>query len=434
MLVPRYAPWVEQRHTQAIEHRARGAWRLWGVICVSMLCWPLSCVLLSDFGGLTGDGKSVWDSGAPPDGALDGPQDGSHDAFDDVDADVSEKDAPVSTPGIPVLVAAVQGHVWALLADGDDIFWTVDEVVLGDGGLGSAVYKASQGCQGASCGTVLAFAADSTRLTDIAADFEWLYYGEIDSGRIMRVRRQSGEIETLAVGQANPLGLALSASHVYWTGYDTAALGYLRRAPKSPLAPDAGAAAAVPMLEQLAQPQFLAADPFGSKLFWGTDTGSKIQSCFPTVGDGGAPTCNVKTLSAGTLKDPGTGAAQLRKLVADSTHVYWREGWKSPTAWTVGAVRRVDKNGNVVPDGGAPSQLLAEGAVAYHPRWISLDQTHVYWTVADSGKVYRTTKQPGGAIEVVNSIDIPGVHSVVAVDGAVFASSWVTGEVYRIAL
>ena len=451
--VPLYAACVVQDCNEVTGRSSRGARRAWTVLVVGVICAPLSCVLLSDFDALVGDGRLVSDSGASEvdapeadaanedaglDGAPDAPTEASTDSpADDVAldaiADAVGEDAFVSTPGLPVLVAAVQGHVWALLADGDDIFWTTDEVVLSDGGLGSAVYRASQGCQGGSCGNMLALASGSTKLTDIAADFEWLYYGEIDTGRINRVGKLTGEIQTLAEGQQNPLGLAISATYVYWTGYDTATQGYVRRAPKSPIATDASAAAAVPMLENLDRPQFLAADPYGLKLFWGTDTENKIQSCYPIVSDGGAPTCNVKTLSSGTLEDAGPGNAQILKLAVDSTHVYWREGLWFGSSWTLAAVRRVEKDGNAAPDGG-PSEILAEGAVASRPRWLALDQTYVYWTAGDAGKVYRTTKTPGGAIELVNSVDIPGVHSVVAVDGAVFVSSWASGEIFRIAL
>ena len=404
---------------------------------------PSSCALLSDFEGLTSDGAETVDASDAhheadavaedagsdaADGASESETDGtSGDVLDALDA--LDADAPAEEPGVPVLIASCAGNAWALALEGDEVFWTSHNVPTGTA-LGSAVHKASLGCRSGDCGTELAFFSEVAKLSDIAIDKTWVYFGENRAqGRILRVARAGGEPEVLAKEQAYPYGLAADPSYVYWTGEDAQVKGYLRRAFKTAAQVDGGDALAHTLLAGLDHPGLLAWDEYSAWLFWGSSHALAVHTCYPMTVDAGQDKCQGEkklTFGAGSQPDAGI-TAELFKLATDGSHVYWREGLYVHGVPTSGAVRRIDKVGT------QGSEVVADGETCLIPRWISLRGQHVYWTAPD-GRVYRTSKTPGMPITAINDEPVPGLHSVVALDDAVYVTSWTSCALYRIGL
>lgn len=401
-------------------------WRL--ILLLFAAAIPVSCVVLTDFDGLTpGGSAATGDAGDTAD--ADAATDVRDAASDRAETDVSDADAPGEEPGVPVLVATCEGKAWALAAEGDEVFWTSHQYPNANPS-GSALFKASVGCRSGGCGTELAVFPAHAELSDIAVDASWVYLAEKgQTGRVLRVPRSGGEPEVIAVGQPHAYGLAVDPAYVYWTGGDAPAAGHLRRSLKSPAQTDGGASQPQTLLSGLDQPGLLMADPFSEWLYWGSNTELSIRKCYPMSVDGGQGTCQAVEVVAsqpGLQLDAGD-QAEVFKLAADGTHVYWRQGLYSKGAWVLGSVRRVAKAGTTDPE------VVADGDPCLKPRWISLRGDYVYWTGND-GKAYRASKS-GGPAEPINDLDpIPGLHSVVALDDAVYASSWTSCALYRIAL
>lgn len=413
---------------------------LTAVALATMLFLPASCVLLSDFDDLTGN--EVLTADASAEDHSDTSEAAEPDAaVADADAETAEADATAdaagddggdgcawdaASTGARTLVSQQPGHVWALTtAEGDPfVYWTVHFAPLADGGFASALMRADRCCSDGSCGDRIA-TLDSTELSDLAVDDTWIYVGEIDTQSIVRVHKQSGQREVLAAGQEEVAGLAIDSMWVYWSGVDTSVGGYLRRTMKTAGQGDAATQPPHDLLSGLDEPFLLAFDAYSSRLFWGSPVDAKIQSCRPVIAGAGSDCISAKVLSSGTLPVQTNDTPYVFKLTVDVGHVYWREGVKSESAFTHGALRRVSKNGG-------DSELLAQGA--YRPRWLAIDETNVYWDNGLAGEVYRTTKEPGGPIVPLADGQLPDAHSLALANDGLYVGLYQSGEIWRIQL
>lgn len=200
----------------------------------------------------------------------------------------------------------------------------------------------------------------------------------------------------LATGQSGPHGIALDATHVYWTN-----LGSVARVPKS--------GGAVEILASVGQNnEVIAVDD---------------QFAYFADGDGGAIRRVAKT--GGTPTTIAQNQSFPRGLGLDATHVYWASEGDD-------AIRRVAKSGGSVEtlatgqtmafalavDGGEVFWTLVGGPVrklqidsccnvtelspsqGTAPLSLAADATHVYWASQSSGSLRKVPRGGGASQEL----------------------------------
>jgi hypothetical protein len=86
---------------------------------------------------------------------------------------------------------------------------------------------------GGGASMLTSFAADSTRLADLATDGQSVYWASHAAGAIRAVMVDGGAPTDVATGQAGPLALAIDADAVYWLNEGTGGVGSVMRAPKA---------------------------------------------------------------------------------------------------------------------------------------------------------------------------------------------------------
>lgn len=245
----------------------------------------------------------------------------------------------------------------------------------------------------------LAIVDDPMALAQDESHLYWTEVGDLlqaDSldGRILRVSKSGGAVETLVTGIQNPTFLTVDDTSVYWSSVgdilapDPADYG-LWQAPKAGGAPvqlasttgDAGVAV------------------FGDTLYF-TDFIAGTISSLPTAG--GSP-----TLLASGQDGPV-------RIEADATHVYWsNEG--SNDLW------------RVVISGGTPEPL---GATESRTQRFALDETHVYFF--SPGGLSRLAKA-GGVIEPLTTTTDVG-RDIASGAESIYWTSGTFNAVYRLSI
>jgi hypothetical protein len=260
-------------------------------------------------------------------------------------------------------------------------------------------------CVGGACQpVVIGVAPGGFHPTHLAIDLTHAYMGLADATfAIGRVPLSGGVVEILAPSD-NPEGIAVDATHVYWSnsGYDPpgSSNGTVMKAPLAGGAP-------TPIATGLQKPRMVALN--ASHVYWTTFYAHTVMRA---TKDG---------LDVVTIAQTGSGPFGI---ALDSQFVYWTE--KSLTA----SIKKAPIDGGAavlvalatpVPSGIAvdadraywtdivgdkvESASLAGGVVTEHASGfaggngglIALDATHIYWT---NGQAVLRVAKSGGAPEV----------------------------------
>jgi hypothetical protein len=232
----------------------------------------------------------------------------------------------------------------------------------------------------------------------------------VADGTLASVDKTGGSVVVLASGQELPGGLAMNATHLFWSNASTGPNGTIMSVPKTG-APDAGA----PTLLASEQIIPLAVAVLGSRVYW-TNAVNNVGVVSAVDAQGGvveviadnqdfptgiaADTTGVYWVNhdGGQLMalDFLTVPAQIRVLASDlvqpagltldTTNVYWSE--------LAGNIRKKSKLD------GSTSVLLADQQGL--PLSVAVDGIHVYWTDNAKGVIARTSTA-GGTVETVAS-------------------------------
>ena len=185
---------------------------------------------------------------------------------------------------------------------------------------------------------------------DLRAAGGFVYYvdaaGDPGTRRISRARADGGEVIDLATGEDMPWGLAIDATHVYWTGD---ADGSIKKAPLDGSGPTTWLGEGFGGSYSIA----VAAET----VFWSAGSIGQV----PT--DGGEASALAPDQSQGCV-------------AADETFVYW-------TGFG-------DKSIKKAPVGGGDPITLA--TIEGSPDVIALSETAIYWTVYDGPAVMKLAK------------------------------------------
>jgi hypothetical protein len=213
----------------------------------------------------------------------------------------------------------------------------------------------------------------------IAIDDTFAYFtdheGATHAGSVLRVPLAGGEVVELVADQIAPYGIAIDATHVYWTSLLE---GLVQRVPK-----EGGAAEALGPWQH--NPWNVEARPAG--VYW-INRGNPNDGAVMFLGRGASePVSLVSSLHDSNL------------LAVDETELWWTT---DGTSGSLGKLR------------------LASGATEFFavvdtPRALALDASSVYY--ADAGSIRRSDRRTG-PIEVLAS---PAVANALAVDeGSVY--------------
>jgi hypothetical protein len=322
--------------------------------------------------------------------------DGGVDAsFDAALPDAALSDGALSSnrickPGeAPSIIASGQSHPYAIVVDTDRAYWTN----TGVNGTNLGSVRSAPLLGGAAL--TLAMGEDAPR--GIAIDDTSVYFARSQFGEIVRVPKTGGAIDVLAAHQDFPEGVALRDGTLYWTTSGTTLSGAL-----TSLVPGG---ATTTLAAQLANPAGLFVD--ATHVYWvdQESRGSGPGQVLRVARVGGAPevlASGIATPFAVVVRDgrvfwsanDSVGALDLggpatvlaarqffaRGIAVDEGFVYWADAG----AGTV----------NKTPVRGGTITTIASGESS--PMGVAVDDSCVYWTSSGlndgSGMVKRAPR------------------------------------------
>jgi hypothetical protein len=202
-------------------------------------------------------------------------------------------------------------------------------------------------------------------LGGVVLDESGLYLAESRTlGRILHVALGTGMVRILASDQPAPAGLAVDATHVYWTN---SAEGSARPGAGAVMKVAKSGGAATTLAGSLLEPRGIAADD--THVFFATWADGAIRRVEKQGG-------SVQVIAA-DQKNP-------RTVALDGTHVYWGNFGAGDTT-----IRKA-------PRAGGASVLLADAAGS--PVELVVDGERVYWLSYGTRAVYSVSKSGGAPV------------------------------------
>lgn len=210
-----------------------------------------------------------------------------------------------------------------------------------------------------------------------------IYWTDHTSGDVKLMALDGGGVTIIASGQAAPLGIAVTPTHVFWSNAGDNTLQGTSKSMFDAL-----------FFASASKPLFLAASP--TVLFW-TNAGSDTLEG-ASLADGGIE------------RDSDAGGASPWDVALNGTTVFWTTGsgvWSAPLTGGNGAVAAKDPAGAVALAvtattiywtndlGTVHAQAIAGGTQSpihsgeAKPTGMAADDADVYWVDQGTGNVYR---------------------------------------------
>lgn len=237
--------------------------------------------------------------------------------------------------GDPEPLAEAEAIVAGLATDGAHVYW---------GQLDGVIARTPP-----EGGEVVLVATEAGSPIELVVTADRVVFADFAQQRIGWVPKEGGGTPTwLAVDQADPRGVAVDGTHVYWTNQGD---GRVQRVPQ-------GGGEAERFADGEAAPLGIAVD--ATHVYWVNRTNGQVRRAALA---GGEPE---------TLRQAAPGA---RKLVLDGGRLHW-------TTFDGTQVLRVDVDG---------SNLLVL-AVGEQPLGLALDPTHAFFTDYEAGRIVRVPR------------------------------------------
>ena len=292
----------------------------------------------------------------------------------------------------PLLLANGIQNPYGLVKDFDYVYGT------GDDANGQVWKVPVDGCVAPeNCASLLS--SGGARYKDIALDDEALFFTDKSANRVVRIQKTGGAECVLATGQQTPVGIAVDDTYVYWAAQSGNEIWRASKACASGSPPEV-------IIVSTPSPQLLRLDASG--LYW-------------TSLDGGLVSwASVDGTSTEPVWSGSTPGNFMFGLAMDDQWVYWREGYHLSSSGTARVARAPrDRSGTL--------EVLADDQV--NPRYLAIDETHVYWTADDA---VRRVAKAGGDVQTLAQ-GYPSAHGIVVDEAAVFFCTYYGGELYKVA-
>jgi hypothetical protein len=256
-------------------------------------------------------------------------------------------------------------------------------------------------CQAGECQPVK-LASGQGQTVGIALDATHVYWTSSNNGTVTKVSKGGGTPTTLASGISAPFGIAVDSTSVYWVANSG---GNVYKAP-------IGGGNSTILASAQGGPLNIAVD--ATNVYWTNTTGSIME--VPIAG--GSPVVIA------------TGQTPLG-LAIDANYVYWVNGYFGSSNATV----------NKVPKGGGVPIVLVSGQT--RPTAISVDSTNFYWASllfngADTLQKCPLSGCPGNIpVVLASNLQIAGLSNLIliAVDATnVYWPNGAEGTIKRVSI